>query len=91
MEEVFLVNDMNIKIKPQEQISSVFKSGTHRFNIAPPAEAPGPGQYNIKGELSRKTKAMSQTQLFHQFTLPNKPTIPSIPIDNLGFKEDDNN
>jgi hypothetical protein len=82
---------MNIKIKPQEQISSVFRSGTERFNIAPVVEQPGPGQYNIKGELARKIKAISQTQSVHQFTLPSKPTVPSIPVDNLGFKEDNHN
>ena len=88
---MFLVNDMNIKIKPQEQISSMFRSGTQRFNIAPVVEQPGPGQYDVNGEISRKTKALSQTQSVHQFVLPTKPTVPSIPIDNLGFKEDDHN
>jgi hypothetical protein len=91
LEEVFLVNDMNIKIKPQEQISSVFKSGTQRFNIPPVAEQPGPGQYNIKGEIVRRTKTLSQAQPISQFTLPTKAAVPSIPIDNLGFKEDDHN
>ena len=82
---------MNIKIKPQEQISSMFRSGTQRFNIAPVAEQPGPGQYDVNGEISRKAKALSQTQSVHQFVLPTKATVPSIPIDNLGFKEDDHN
>lgn len=82
---------MNIKIKPQEQISSVFRSGTQRFNNTLGPEQPGPGQYNIKGELVHRAKAVSQSQSVHQFTLPTKPTVPSIPIDNLGFKEDDNN
>lgn len=30
-------------------------------------------------------------QPLHQYTLPAKPTVPSIPVDNLGFKEDDLN
>jgi hypothetical protein len=82
---------MNIKIKPQEQISSVFRSATQRFNSHPADEQPGPGQYNIKGELIRRAKAVSQSQSVHQFTLPAKATVPSIPVDNLGFKEDDYN
>jgi hypothetical protein len=27
----------------------------------------------------------------YPLTLPNKAHVPSIPVDNLGFKEDDNN
>lgn len=86
------MNDMNIKIKPQEQISSMFRSGTQRFNSERIVEEkPGPGQYNIKGELAQRAKAVSQSNSVHQFTLPTKPTVPSIPVDNLGFKEDDHN
>jgi hypothetical protein len=36
-------------------------------------------------------KSKSQAQFLHQYTLPIKPTVPSIPVDNLGFKEDDQN
>lgn len=86
-EEVFSVNDMNIKIKPQAQISAVFRSGTERFNNNA-IEQPGPGQYELKNSIMEKAKSKSQAQFLHQFTLPIKPTVPSIPVDNLGFKED---
>lgn len=78
---------MNIKIKPQAQISAVFRSGTERFNNNA-IELPGPGQYELKNSILEKGKSKSQTMFLHQFTLPIKPTVPSIPVDNLGFKED---
>jgi hypothetical protein len=41
---MFAINDVNFKIKAQEQMSSMFKSGTGRFqsNNQP---LPGPGEY----------------------------------------------
>jgi len=82
---------MSIKIKAQEQSSSVFKSGTQRFQTIIEEALPGPGQYELgpgQYELthSRQKHAKSQT-VFPQYQIANlKATVPSIPVDNLGFK-----
>lgn len=88
-----MVNDLNIKIKAQDQPSSVFKSGVERFQHNTVEDKPGPGQYELAG--SRITK-LGQSKSFasiipHYTIVSQKQTVPSIPIDNLGFKEDDNN
>jgi len=75
---------MSIKIKAQEQSSSVFKSGTQRFQTIIEEALPGPGQYELTH--SRQKHAKSQT-VFPQYQIANlKATVPSIPVDNLGFK-----
>lgn len=36
-------------------------------------------------------KARSHAAISYNYQINTKPTVPSIPIDNLGFKEDENN
>lgn len=81
------MNNMNIKIKPQEQPSSVFKSSTTRFERqVNQNEIPGPGQYVVEQTLQKKVKSLSHSHIVYPLTLPNKLHVPSIPVDNLGFK-----
>ena len=47
---------------------------------------PGPGNYNVLNR--QKQKAQSYTQFPKYIPFMNKPTVPSMPVDNLGFKED---
>ena len=79
---------MNIKIRAQEHISSMFKSETKRFNNQI-EELPGPGEYSIPD--NRLSKTFSLTQFSKNMPILTKPTVPSMPVDNLGFKEDQYN
>jgi hypothetical protein len=66
----------------------MFKSETKRFNNHI-EEHPGPGNYNIANK--RNIKAHSFTQFPKYIPIMTRPTVPSMPVDNLGFKEDENN
>lgn len=79
---------MEVRIKPEQQISSTFKSTTHRFKHVL-EEKPGPGQYNVG--ISLMNHSLSFNTLPHHFEMGTKPSVPSIPVDNLGFREDENN
>lgn len=47
---------------------------------------PGPGQYDVVNKPLLQTK--SHKVISRDYHLNIKPSVPSIPIDNLGFKED---
>ena len=67
----------------------MFKSETCRFGNENVSEKPGPGHYNLTKQSISKAK--SHKIFTKDYHLNIKPSVPSIPVDNLGFKEDENN
>lgn len=62
----------------------MFKSETRRFNHQT-EDIPGPGEYSFTQQTFARTHSLSQYS--KNIPLLTKPTVPSIPVDNLGFKE----
>jgi len=62
----------------------MFKSETKRF-VRHNEETPGPGDYTLTQKSFAKTYSLSQFPKNNH--LLTKSTVPSIPVDNLGFKE----
>jgi len=82
------LSNLNVKLNKEQKITSVFKSNSHRFKEGW-EEKPGPGQYDIAN--TSLTQSRSHPTFSHSYPVNPKLTVPSIPIDNLGFKEDENN
>ena len=74
---------MNARIKPEQPVSSVFKSATHRFKDIF-QEQPGPGQYEVNRRVNQSRSLNILPHYSHHSSA--KQAVPSIPADNLGFR-----
>ena len=70
----------------------MFKSTTQRVKFANEQKKPGVGSYNLDDSKLGMSRSVGMMPKQSQ-SLYSKPkgTIPSIPADNLGFKEDERN
>jgi hypothetical protein len=88
MKDGYDFNELSMKIMPEQQATSMFKSATTRFKHTI-EDQPGPGQYEVGRAVMHQSRSLNVFPQEHQVVC--KPTVPSIPVDNLGFREDENN